>query len=230
MNNQNYDGNIFSSQIYQEEVNMQKKFFENQCEIWKAQEKERVLSEIELSKFKLKCEIKERTKIAAYEKKVELRELEKERSKSVVEVIDVTSEGKLIVTTKNLAIETIPRQVTNMRSPQIRVLSAYDMEEPVCYMLSCFVRDEEKHIFLDSTKLSRGNYMIGKFLEAGIYFEIQPSKIRPLMNQLICRLLETSTGIEMLAENEGWLRIEDGKFKFFSEGDLTWRKVRRLMK
>lgn len=96
-------------------------------------------------------------------------------------------------------------------------------------MLECLVGGEKKYIFLSSDKLGKGNYVVEKLTSAGVYFEIKPSQIKPLVLNLIGRLVQNSSSKKQIPETDGWIKLNN-EYIFFSKEDLTWAKIKLLMK
>lgn len=209
-----------------EKQKIQARWQENELAIAKEIE----MSRIRIGETEAKAVITEMIRTDGYERRLRLREEAKEKARAVVEVLKVNNNGELLITSKNISVAAIPRKISNMRNPEITILRSTNELEPPCYKLACEVSAREVCLFLAAEKISRGNYLLGKMISEGIYFEINASKIKPLLLQLFGRLIETCDMEEMVPETEGWVKLADGRYKFFSEEDLTWEKVKELAK
>ena len=96
-------------------------------------------------------------------------------------------------------------------------------------MLSCLVGDKKQYAFLASDKLAYGNYLIGKLTAMGVHFEIKPSKLKPLLLQLVSKLIERCTDKRIVPEKPGWTKMNSG-YTFYSEENFTWEKIKTLLK
>ena len=192
-------------------------------------QKEMQLSNIRIGESLTKTYYAEQRRTEEYERRLKLREEAKERQRAIVEILDVDEEGQLLVCSKNTSIDARPRRISNMRQPSITVLQCTNSTECLCYMLECLVGREKKYIFLSSDKLGKGNYVVEKLTSAGVYFEIKPSQIKPLVLNLIGRLVQNSSSKKQIPETDGWIKLNN-EYIFFSKEDLTWAKIKLLMK
>lgn len=215
-------GNLYDNSMANQKI--QEKLLENEVEIAKAFQME----QIRIDETGVKAQIVEAARVEGYEKRLRLREEAKERARAIVEVMEVDDTGRLLVVSKNTTIAAKPRSITNMSRPEITIIRCTNPVAPLCYKLTCEVADKKTCMFLASEKIGKGNYLINKFVSVGIYFEIQQSKINPLLLQLLGRLIENCTAEELVPETDGWIKLANGQYRFFSEEDMTWIKIREL--
>lgn len=209
---------------------VKQRIFEKQLEIQAETVKAFQVGQVRINEAGVKTQITEAMRVEGYEKRLRLREEAKERARAVVEVLDVDDKGQLLVLSKNTSVVARPRSITNMSRPKISILRSTNPFEPPCYKLACEVANKEICVFLASDKIGKGNYLLNKLVSRGIYFEIQQNKIKPLLLQLLGRLIENCTAEELVPETEGWIKLDNGKYRFFSEGNMTWIKIRELTK
>lgn len=191
--------------------------------------KEANLSYIRVNESLAKTDYAEQRRTEEYERRLKLQEEAKERQRAIVELIDFTDDGQLLVCTRNTSVQAQPRIISNMRKPSITIFQCKDFAESSCFLLTCIVGEEEQYIFLSSYKLTQGNYLIGKLSAAGIYFTIKPTKIKFLLIQMIAVLVENCENKRCVPETAGWTKMSNG-YKFYSEEDLTWNKIKTLCK
>jgi len=191
--------------------------------------KEAELSNLRVNESITKTHYAEQRRTDEYERRLKLREEAKERQRAIVELIGFTDDGQLLVCTRNTSVQAQPRIISNMRKPCITILQHKDFIEAPCYLLECNVGEEEQYIFLSSNKLTHGNYLLGKLTAAGIYFSVSPAKIKPLLMQMIGVLVEHCDNKKCVPETAGWTKTSNG-YAFYSEEDLTWNKIKKLMK
>lgn len=163
----------------------------------------------------------------AYKRKLYLREEARERERALVEVLEMNEEGELYIQTKNTSIAARPRAVTNMKSPRMVRYRNVRYDEACCYKLLYYIGGKEEFLFLDSGKIGKVSYLMNKFTAAGIRFEVQPRKIGPLLIQLLSGLCSCCTEEVVVPDEAGWVRLDDGQLKFFSEEELTWEQIKK---
>lgn len=176
------------------------------------------------------AEMKERISVDAYNSKLRSREEAKERERALVEVWEMSKEGELYIQTKNTSVAAKPRTITNMKSPRMVRYRNVGGDEACCYKLIYSIGEKEDFLFLDSEKIGKVSYLIAKFTAAGIYFEIQPRKIGPLLIQLLGDLCSYCKEEVIVSDEPGWMKLDDGQFKFFSEEEPTWRQIKKKSK
>lgn len=191
--------------------------------------KEEQMSYIRVNESLVKTNYAEQRRTEEYERRLKLREEAKERQRANVEVIDFTDDGQLLICTKNTSVQAQPRIISNMRKPFVTIFQCKDFAESPCFLLTCIVGEEEQYIFLSSNKLEQGNYLLGKFTAAGIYFTVKPTKIKPLLTQMIAVLVDHCQNKRCVPETAGWTKMNNG-YVFYSEEDLTWNKIKTLCK
>ena len=182
----------------------------------------------EIQKAAAKEAAKETVRIQSMQAKNQIREQEKERKKAVGEALQIMENGELQIVTENLSIQAIPRQVTNMRSPRLIVLKRQlDATEQI-FQIICFVREEEKNIFMEKNQAGAGAYILRKFASEGIYFKMETAKAKKFVVQLLAILQEDREEEILLSELDGWMKMPDGQFRYVGKEDLTWEKAKKL--
>lgn len=217
-------GNLYENPLANQKVQEKKQQIE--LEIFRATQ----LGHVKICETEAKAVITEAVRTDGYERRLRLREEAKEKARAVVEVLDVDDNGRLFVISKNTTVAAKPRGITNMSRPEIIIIRCTNPLKPACYKLTCKIADKKACLFLASEKVGKGNYLLNKLISAGIYFEIQHNKIKPLMLQLLGKLIVTCDVEELVPETEGWVRLPDGRYRFYSEEDLTWKKITALSK
>ena len=101
----------------------------------------------EIQKAEIKAMRVENVRIQSMQVKSQLREQERERKKAIGDTLHIMANGELQIMTHNLSIPAIPRQVTDMRSPKLKVLIRQSDEAEQIFQINCFVGEKEKNIF-----------------------------------------------------------------------------------
>ncbi len=184
--------------------------------------------EIELVKAKEVA--KNAVRLEAQTLREERKEAEKERKRAIFQEIEILESGEIGVITRNLRIEAIPRKITNMTNPQLKIFKrAEDLDQTV-YCINCQVGNREIEVFLNVDMAGNSSYLLRKLNSVGIVFEAKMSTAKMLIQQLMSILIYNCQSVKILPDEPGWLRNSDGKFEFFGEGDLTWNRAKKMTK
>lgn len=181
----------------------------------------------EIEKVAAKTAAVENVRIRSMQVKSQLREQERERKKSIGELLQIMENGELQIVTENLSIQAIPRQVTNMRSPKLTVLRRQADGTEQVFLINCLVGDKEKEVFLEKNQAGSGTYIVRKFASEGVYFKMETAKAKKFAVQLMAILQEICNETKLLPEHEGWMKMPDGQFQYVGEEDLTWEEVKK---
>ena len=220
---------------YEEDVRMEygfseaqrQRYMEAQLDTQIAYEREACMASLEVTKTEWKTAIVENRRLELYQKKLEMRQEQREREKALVEELQISDDGGITVVTRNTAVKAVPRLITNMRNLELATYYPSESDEPPCYVLSCSIGDGRKQrVFLDSERIARPSYLFRKFTAAGIYFYVPYPKVMPLLVTLIGKLAEKCEEACFLPDREGWVKWEDGSFEYFGKEDLTWGYVK----
>lgn len=217
---QNYVPNYYLTDMHALPQNMQNRVLQSSCE-----------SQIRISEHMVKTDYSEQKKVQSYERRLVLKEQADERKRSNFDEVLLDDNGEIFVKMGNLAIVTHPRHITNMRKPKVTVFHNVDPLVPPCYGIACIVDGKERYVFLDSSRIGTGRYLLRKFEAAGIYFIYKPkSGIPEIVHRLVCMLISNSNCECELPNTEGWYTDSEGESKMAKKGDFTWTKLMTLVK
>lgn len=168
-------------------------------------------------------------RIAAREK-AERDEAASEAKKSQYDDLVFDDEGRPLIVTRNLSIESKPRYLTNFTQPEIiKVMKAAETS-PKYFVLFFILNGQKECVFLSESKSQSATYLLRKLRSAGAVITA-PSEAREKQYVFILlgHLIRYSTKIRIVPDRQGWF-IDDGKILFCKEGELTWPKVEDLAK
>lgn len=158
-----------------------------------------------------------------------LRQEEEERKRGEYEEISLTEEGEFLVTTINLSIDAPSRRVTNMRSASLFIAERESNSVEKVFIIDCQVEGKRQLIFLNPEKIGSGSYLLQKMAVAGISVFASSARAKDYVKKLLTFLIRQ--GIQVTIPDEpGWIEIEKNKFIFIKEEEMTWEKVRELVK
>lgn len=182
----------------------------------------------EIEKARAKAAAVESVRIEAAQIKQQMKEAADERKKQIGEQLIITAEGELQLQTTNLTVEAKPRNLTNMRKPELVALKHEEDRDEVIFCIGCKVGDDKKEIFLDGNMVGKSSYLLRKFLSKGVRFYTDAAKAKRIVVQLFCILQELSSTDITIPDEEAWIKKKDGCFEFIEKGELTWKKAMKM--
>ena len=159
--------------------------------------------------------------------KAELRQREKEAERGIYEEINFDEAGRPYLVTRNLWIDTKPRELSNIRHPQLTCVARRSCLEEYVVVIDCEVNENTRMIYLDPKKIGRGTYLLGKLMVAGVCIYAAEKQAKHYARLLFC-WLQVYEKKSVIPDEPGWIEI-DGKFVFIPEGRMTWKEIEKLL-
>lgn len=160
-----------------------------------------------------------------------LKEYEDELRKNRYEELSITAEGNIVATLQNLCDKPSTRIITNMRNPTLTRLIHLEQPEECAFQLKADTQNSAIWIYLDSNNIGNPNYLLKKFTAHGILFLSNNLAQQKMYSRiLICFLLAQGLEIDFIPENPGWAYLPDSGFYFTDEEEITWNKIKMLIK
>lgn len=202
--------NRLAEQDARNQMEIAKTACENQLEIEKAVNKERLLNS---------------ERLEFQEKKALMQEYYREVRKRNYFEIYFGNQGELEVLTKNPIVSIPQEKSANFCLESIEKLLCSDGK---CgfYRLIILINSKEKEIFLDENKMGDPKYFMKKITQAGGQIYTNKKIIRE--NILLAFWLKLSAICEktvIVPLNIGWIKDLDGYYKFIERGKLLWKDV-----
>lgn len=160
-------------------------------------------------------------------RKIELRQREQEAKRGIYEDIAFDEEGRLYMITRNLWIDTKPREFANLRYPKLARVARKSCLEEYAFIIDCKVNEKSRMIYLDPKKIGSGTYLLGKMAAAGICIQAPEKKAKQYARLMLSWLMRNAEDL-VIADEPGWIEI-DGDFLFIPEGNMTWREIKKLL-
>ena len=107
----------------------------------------------------VKMDLRNQKKLDFEQKKMALKEAERERKKAQCEVVCVDQNGEVFVETKNLQIAQSRRLVTNFTHPQIIILCRIMNPEENIYLFEFELNEEIQYAMLSPEKCGSPTYL-----------------------------------------------------------------------
>ena len=184
----------------------------------------------EVKKARAKAIVKEQVKMQAREYREVQKEQEAERKKAVHEEIQILQNGKLQIITKNLRGDAMPRMVTNMEAPHLILLKRRKDESDTVLQLKFKIDGRDDEVFLNPDLIGSGTYLLKKFVAKGVRCYLPGVKKKLFLMEFLSMMIEDMSEERWLADNSGWIKKFNGHFVFVGEGDLTWKKAKKMAK
>lgn len=172
-------------------------------------------------------EVRENAKLRLALQKMEARQREEEAKRGIYEELAFDDDGKPYLVTRNLWIDTKPREFSNIRYPKLIYAARRSCLEECVFIIDCAVNGNTCMIYLDPKKVGSGTYLLGKFVAAGICIHAPEKRAKQYARLLVAWLLRYAEKT-VIEDEPGWVEV-DGKFSFVPEGSLTWREIRKLL-
>lgn len=177
----------------------------------------------EIEKTRMKAEVTENIRIRGQEARCLIKEAAAERKRCIYEIMEIASNGDIQEVTKNLAVPTIPRKVTNMRFPKVIVFVRQNKPQDQIVCLTCVIERRKASIYLKKTQVVNANYLLRRLTAEGVILYKSTPKAKKRLCDLLAALISQAEQSEV-ATCPGWIR-ENGKFRFVEEEELTWEVV-----
>lgn len=202
----------------------------NNVDYWKQRkrEEEAYQDNRELVRENARAEIREASKARTQERSLIIREEAEERKRGQYESLSVNHEGKVIIETKSSQMKFEPRNLTNMRFPQIFVAARASCPDDCVFVLDTIVAESRIYVFLDPKKVSSGNYLLGKLATSGIDIFAPSARAKDYARKILAHLMQDRNR-QLIPDEPGWTEWENGKYVFVEEEDLTWQKILKLL-
>lgn len=188
--------------------------YQERCmEIQKAQDFERIKSIGYADRLKIRIQYE------FWKRQSQLEHEEKKRA--IFQQVQISTNGQIFVTTKNLSPNIGPRELTNMHSPRLIEFSSLRDEDNIIWCVCCQVGEKPKSIFLNAKKTGMESYLVQQFQAQGVIFYVKQREKGQMIHQILAQLMRTNFERKVLPEYPGWVRVH-GQWSFYKEDQLTW--------
>lgn len=160
--------------------------------------------------------------------KERFRQIVEENKKAACESIEVCQDGSIVTTTKNLWVDSRPRNISNMMFPEMFIAARYSNLNEKVFMLTCKIAGVEKIVYLNPERVGSGTYLIGKFTAVGINIYASEAKAKDFARKIVSMLVQNGK-VGIVPDEPGWMETETGEFTFVGEGRMTWQMIKELI-
>lgn len=162
--------------------------------------------------------------------KLGIKEEERERKKSQYDQLDLVN-GLVQVITCNLRNASMPIVVANFQQPVLFILKRLADDLDMAYCIQFVIGRCPKSIYFNKNKAGKGGYLLQKFASEGALFKADSvARQKNYAHQLLAYLLNQNPDIIWIAEDEGWAEFPDTGWRYVEGGELTWKKVSKLVR
>lgn len=166
-----------------------------------------------------------------------LKEAIAEKKRGIYEEIEVSPDGTILIQTKNSAIDTMPRSITNMAMPKLTRYIRMGNPCEAAYELHVTVGNSERLAYLADNNISSGTYLLRKLKACGVsIYKDKEAEQKKFAVDLIAFLISRGIGEEPIPDDAGWTFFpntfgsSEDTYKFYKEEDLTWKQLMNLAK
>lgn len=163
------------------------------------------------------------TALYLQEKRAELSEVERERRKAQVDIVEIDDAGNVTVRTSNTRKMYKERKLCNFSNPTLKILSNGKSK---MYCISFVIKKTSKEIFILESDAGNGKLLLQKFNAVGADFLMDKvgKKINAAL-QLLALLLKNASEEIILPPEPGWYNDAFGKIKFCTLEGLSWKTL-----
>lgn len=183
----------------------------------------------EIDKTRAKLEITENIRTQAQEVRRQNKERADERKRGQYETVEVTSSGEVRVTTKNLSVPTIPREITNMKKPHGKIFRRMDNPNESVFCLESSVGERSIKVYFKADEIGNGTYVLKKLSAQGISIWAKTVKAKKYAVQML-EMLILDAPVYQVADLPGWIKTEEDSFSFVEENCITWEYLKEVVK
>lgn len=183
-------------------------------------------SQMKLQEEDQRLAIRENHQISLYQKKIQIKEAERERRKSQIDLVEMSADGVLTVRTENLQMATPQRMVCNFKNPEIFVFKRLENREEMRYLFSFECAGEIRKVWLEKEKVGNGNYLLKQLASVGgqILGE-NLGKRKEYATQIVAMAVTNSKVTEYIPDKKGWYIDEKNNVKFYSKM-YAWEEIK----
>lgn len=184
----------------------------------------------DIEKTRAKAEVKAVTRLQERQIRYQMKETEEERKRQQGEELVFGEDGELQLVTTNLSIETIPRRLTNMRKLKLTVLRHAEDSDDRIFRIDFKIGERNDQVYLESREVGNGSYLVKKFASQGAYFMLKSARAKEIAVKILCSLQQMSEDEEILPDEMGWIKMQDGMWHYIGEEEMTWKRAKKLAK
>lgn len=187
-------------------------------------------SQMKLQEENQRLAMRENYQISVYQKKLLLKQEERERRKSQIDLVEMSADGILSVRTQNLQIDARGRLVCNFKNPEIFVFKRLEKQEEMRYLFSFECAGEIRKVWLQKEKVGNAKYLLRQLASVGgqILGE-NLSRCKEYAVQIIAMAVTSSKITKYIPEKKGWYIDEKNNLKFYSEM-YVWEEIKNYGK
>ena len=182
-------------------------------------------SQMKLQEENQRLAMRENHQISVYQKKLLLKEEERERRKSQIDLVEMSTDGVLTVRTQNLQMDARTRMVCNFFHPEIIIYKRCKRPEEVIYQLHFELAKTIKYIWLIKENVGNPSYIMKKLIAMGgqIMGENVAKRKEYVLQIVSLAIVNAHTEI-FLPDERGWYIDENKKLKFYC-AKYTWKEI-----
>lgn len=169
--------------------------------------------------------MRENHQISVYQKKLLFKEEERERRKSQIDLVEMSTDGVLTVRTQNLQMDARARMVCNFFYPEIIIYKRCKRPEEVIYQLHFELSKTIKFVWLKKENVGNSSYIMKKITATGgqIMGENVAKRKEYAIQIVSLAIINAHTEI-FIPDDRGWYIDENAKLKFYN-AKYTWKEI-----
>lgn len=145
------------------------------------------------------------------------------------EVVEITEDGRIHIQTKDTAIDTKPRNVTNFKCMNAVIyINVDNPQEKIIkiYLKLDTVGEDERVVFLNLANCEKNAYIEKKFLTVGAdIYASSKARMKEYEKKIVAYIIRNCKEIKEVPRKRGWYRYQE-TIGFYGEKE-TWEEVKK---
>lgn len=167
-------------------------------------------------------------KMEEFQDMMKLREAERERKRSVVDILGIDENGDISVETKNTWNVYPKKKIANFSHPTLKIYTNASTGERR-FLVSVTIGNKRKSIWLEETDCGNAKTLLERFNAIGAeFFSRRQTEKKDLIIQLWATLLRDNPEEIICRDRLGWYQDDKGKLKFNRKEGSAWIKIRKI--
>lgn len=162
------------------------------------------------------------------EKKIWLQEIKAEHQRVNYHSIVLDPNGNAIEVYSDSCLKSFEHFICNASNFTLTRLIHFTETSEQIFQIDATLNSKPISIFLNCDRIGNGNYLIRKFVSAGIMFNSDSSsRQKEYAKKLICSLAQYSEQTKIIFDAPGWYLTNEHQFIFIDKEALTWEQTFR---
>lgn len=182
-------------------------------------------SQIKVQEEAQRLAMREAHQLSLYQKKVSIKEAERERKKSQYDLVELSVDGVVTVRTENLQMAAPLRMVCNFLHPEIIIYRRLKNPEEEIYQMHFELAKTIKYVWLKKENVGNSSYIMKKIIATGGQIMGENiAKRKEYALQIVSLAIVNSQMVISIPDERGWYIDRNEKLAFYN-AKYTWKEI-----